>query len=71
LFSEDGKSLDNSKLQMGTFSIHNLGCFGIKSAAPIVLPPQSSALSLGAIVDTVVPAPEAKEGENNWKVRLQ
>jgi pyruvate/2-oxoglutarate dehydrogenase complex dihydrolipoamide acyltransferase (E2) component len=62
--------LDESKLACGTFSIHNLGVFGVKSAAPIVIPPQSSALSLGAIIDSVVPAPEAKEGENNWKVRL-
>lgn len=68
LFSEDGsKTLDASKLQPGTFSIHNLGSFGVKAAAPIVLPPQACALSIGSIIDTVIPN-DGKEGENNWKV---
>jgi pyruvate/2-oxoglutarate dehydrogenase complex dihydrolipoamide acyltransferase (E2) component len=45
-----------------------LGSFGVKSAAPIVLTPQSCALALGAITDTVVPNPDAKDGEDIWKV---
>jgi pyruvate dehydrogenase E2 component (dihydrolipoamide acetyltransferase) len=55
IYSEDGKLLDPSKVAVGTFSIHNLGAFGIKSAAPIVLPPQACSLAIGAITDTVVP----------------
>lgn len=41
--------------------------YGVKSAAPIVLTPQACALSLGAIIDTVVPD-DADDAENNWKV---
>lgn len=49
-----------AELAPGTFSIHDLGMFGIKSAAPIVLPPQSCALALGTVTDTVVPHPTTK-----------
>lgn len=51
---------------VGTFAIHNLGLYGVRAAAPIVLPPQACALSLGTIIDAVVPANDA-EGQN-WKV---
>lgn len=68
LFDNSGKALDQSKLAMGTFSIHNLGMYGIKSAAPIVLPPQTCALAFGTIADAVVPSVGAKEGEDNWKI---
>lgn len=46
----------------------HLGMFGVKSAAPIVLPPQSCALGLGTIVDTVIPNAGAAPGEKPWKV---
>lgn len=73
LFSEedqvrDSLLTDNSKMAPGTFSIHNLGMYGVKSAAPIVLTPQACALSLGAIVDTVVPVINPKEGAPGWEV---
>ena len=68
IFAEDGSMLDASKIGVGTFSIHNLGMYGVKSAAPIVLPPQGCALAVGTIKDTVVPNLAAKEGEDNWKV---
>ena len=44
--------------------------YGVKSAAPIVLPPQACALALGTIVETVVPktSGSVKEGEDNWEV---
>lgn len=32
-----------------------VGVFGVKSAAPIVLPPQACALAFGAIQDTIIP----------------
>lgn len=64
LFDDDSSVSAGS---VGTFSIHNLGMFGVKSAAPIVLTPQACALSLGAIIDTVVPD-DADDAENNWKV---
>lgn len=43
----------------------SIGVFGIRSAAPIVLPPHGCALALGSIIDRVVPA---KEEECGWKV---
>eukprot|EP01034_Spumella_vulgaris_P033771 gene33771-41661_t len=47
--TEPSSSADDARQAVGTFSIHNLGIYGVKSAAPIVLTPQSCALSLGAI----------------------
>lgn len=46
-----------------------LGIYGVKSAAPIVLTPQSCALSLGTISESVIPR-ALKEGEegDNWQV---
>jgi pyruvate dehydrogenase E2 component (dihydrolipoamide acetyltransferase) len=64
LFSdEEGHVISPAaELAPGTFSIHNLGMFGTKAASPIVLPPQSCALALGTITDTVLPCPA-----NKWK----
>lgn len=42
--------------------------YGVKSAAPIVLTPQACALSLGAIVQTVIPNTSAAAGEQDWTV---
>jgi pyruvate dehydrogenase E2 component (dihydrolipoamide acetyltransferase) len=62
LFADEEGEVVSSTAEMapGTFSIHDLGMFGIKAASPIVLPPQSCALALGTITDTVVPHPETK-----------
>jgi len=71
LFAEEGQEneLTAENAALGTFSIHNLGIYGVKSAAPIVLTPQACALSLGAIVDTVLPADaDSAEGSPNWQV---
>ena len=60
---------DASRTALGTFSIHNLGMYGVKSAAPIILTPQACALSLGAIVDAVVPAKaDGKSSGKAWQV---
>ena len=61
-------SVDESKVAIGTISIHNLGIYGIKSAAPIVLPPQAASLAFGAIVDSVIPNSNSKDGQDNWTV---
>ena len=45
----------------------NFWCVGVLYADYCSLT-QACALSLGAIVDTVVPNPGAKDGEDNWKV---
>lgn len=39
----------------GTFSIVNLGAFGVKAAAPIINTPQACILAVGAIENRVVP----------------
>lgn len=63
-FVESSELKDNdSRLSIGTFTIHNLGLFGVKSAAPIVLPPQACAMALGTIKDTIVPS----SCEKGWK----
>ena len=59
---------DASLLAPGTMSIHNLGMYGIKSASPIILPPQAVAMALGAVIDTVIPNVYAKPGQDNWTV---
>lgn len=68
LFKVDGVTIDENKVAPGTISIHNLGMYGIKSAAPIVLSPQAVALAFGAITDTVVPKVNCKANEDNWEV---
>jgi pyruvate dehydrogenase E2 component (dihydrolipoamide acetyltransferase) len=47
----------------GTFTIVNVGMYGVHACAPIIREPQSCALALGALQDTIVPAdnPEATE----------
>jgi pyruvate dehydrogenase E2 component (dihydrolipoamide acetyltransferase) len=40
---------------VGTFTIMNLGMYGIKSCAPIIREPQSCALALGAMENRIVP----------------
>jgi pyruvate dehydrogenase E2 component (dihydrolipoamide acetyltransferase) len=59
----------SAELSVGTFAIHNLGLFGVKGAAPIVLPPQACALAFGTIVETVIPhpKPETQDGQK-WTV---
>ena len=38
---------------IGTFSMVNLGMYGVKAAAPVIVEPQSCFLALGAIEDVV------------------
>lgn len=40
---------------VGTFTIMNLGMYGVKSCAPIIREPQSCALALGAMENRIVP----------------
>merc|ERR1712176_1303630 len=40
---------------IGTFTIMNLGMYGIKSCAPIIREPQSCALALGGLENRIVP----------------
>jgi pyruvate dehydrogenase E2 component (dihydrolipoamide acetyltransferase) len=42
-------------LSDGTFTISNLGMFGVDSFTAIIIPPQAAILAVGAIADRVVP----------------
>ena len=49
----------------GTFTISNLGMFGVDAFTAIIIPPQAAILAVGAIADRVVPVgvgPEARPG---------
>lgn len=51
---------------VGTFTMVNLGMFGVKSCAPIIREPQACALALGAIENRIVPNDDA-EAEDIYK----
>jgi pyruvate dehydrogenase E2 component (dihydrolipoamide acetyltransferase) len=49
----------------GTFTISNLGMFGVDAFTAIIIPPQAAILAVGRIADRVVPVgvgPEARPG---------
>jgi len=48
---------------VGTFTIMNLGMYGIKSCAPIIREPQSSSLALGALENRIVPNDDPNSDE--------
>ncbi len=56
--------------EVGTFSVANLGSYGVKSFAPIIRPPQACMLAIGTIEERVVPREkngESKE-EEEWQL---
>jgi len=59
--ARDGK-LAPQEYQGGTFTVSNLGMFGIDHFTAIINPPQSCILAIGATVPTLVPAPEEEKG---------
>ncbi|THH02160.1 hypothetical protein EW026_g692 [Hermanssonia centrifuga] len=59
--ARDGK-LQPQEYQGGTFTISNLGMFGISHFTAIINPPQSCILAVGATQPTLVPAPEEEKG---------
>jgi pyruvate dehydrogenase E2 component (dihydrolipoamide acetyltransferase) len=50
-----GNQLGSADITGGTFTVTNLGNYGIQSFNPIINPPQVAILGVGAITDTVVP----------------
>jgi len=60
--------LSSEALQSGTFTLVNVGMYGVKSVAPIVNLPQSCVLGVGAIENRVVPAVDPREGEEVYTV---
>ena len=57
---EDGTPVASG---VGTFTVMNLGMYGVKSCAPIIREPQACALAIGALENRIVPNddPEAEE----------
>lgn len=62
-----GASEGSSDIVVGTFSVHNMGMFGVKSFSPIILAPQAGALALGSIHDVVLPAEKGSSAQD-WKL---
>eukprot|EP00457_Paulinella_chromatophora_P006376 gb/GEZN01006394.1/.p1 GENE.gb/GEZN01006394.1/~~gb/GEZN01006394.1/.p1 ORF type:complete len:512 (-),score=81.63 gb/GEZN01006394.1/:135-1640(-) len=52
--------------QGGTFTISNLGMFGIKNFSAIINPPQAAILAVGGSEARIVVNPAAKEGEDKY-----
>ncbi|EPT03962.1 hypothetical protein FOMPIDRAFT_1022106 [Fomitopsis schrenkii] len=70
--ARDGK-LQPQEYQGGTFTVSNLGMFGINHFTAIINPPQSCILAVGTTTPTLVPAPEEERGfkvTNVMKVTL-
>ncbi|KAF5337229.1 hypothetical protein D9611_003286 [Ephemerocybe angulata] len=59
--ARDGK-LSPSEYQGGTFTISNLGMYGVEHFTAIINPPQSCILAVGATQARLVPAPEEERG---------
>jgi pyruvate dehydrogenase E2 component (dihydrolipoamide acetyltransferase) len=60
-----GGRLRPADLAGGTFTISNLGMFGVDAFTAIIIPPQAAILAVGAIADRVVPigvGPDARPG---------
>ncbi|XP_050435778.1 dihydrolipoyllysine-residue acetyltransferase component of pyruvate dehydrogenase complex, mitochondrial-like [Adelges cooleyi] len=52
--AREGK-LQPQEYQGGTFSVSNLGMFGVKSVSSIINPPQSCILGIGALTQRLIP----------------
>jgi pyruvate dehydrogenase E2 component (dihydrolipoamide acetyltransferase) len=52
--------------EIGTFTVHDLGMYGVRSAAPILIAPQAAAVAFGSIQDVVVPATGSED--KSWAV---
>ncbi|CAN0491243.1 unnamed protein product, partial [Discosporangium mesarthrocarpum] len=44
-----------SQVEAGTFTVANLGAYGVKSFAPVVHTPQACVLAIGAAEERVIP----------------
>jgi pyruvate dehydrogenase E2 component (dihydrolipoamide acetyltransferase) len=58
------KQITEDDMAGGTFTVSNLGMFGVESFTAIILPPQTGILSVGAIVDRPV---RGASGELEWQ----
>jgi len=49
----------STRIQGGTFTVSNLGMFGVRSFSAIINPPQACILAVGASERRLVPDPDA------------
>ena len=61
-------TLQPSEFQGGTFTVSNLGAFGISEFSAIINPPQAVILAVGGLEDKVVPTGDAEAPFKNTKV---
>ncbi|CAF5142702.1 unnamed protein product [Rotaria magnacalcarata] len=59
--ANDGKLGDN-ELEMGTFTISNLGMYGVTNFSAVIYPEQSALLAIGGIETRILPAPDSPKG---------
>lgn len=64
--TDDEESLD---LGVGTFTISNLGAYGLKTFTPIVREPQGCSLGIGTISKRAIPGPVDEEGKATIQVQ--
>lgn len=60
--------LKPDELTGGTFTVSNLGMYGVSNFSAIINPPQACILAVSAAVQTVVPRPDAKAGEDPYMI---
>ena len=56
------------ELSGGTFTISNMGMFGVTNFSAIINPPQACILAVSSAEKRVVPRENAKEGEDPYQV---
>ncbi|CAF0917526.1 unnamed protein product [Adineta steineri] len=59
--ANSGKLNDN-ELEMGTFTISNLGMYGVTNFSAVIYPQQSAILAIGGMEQKIVPAPDSPKG---------
>ncbi|CAF4778463.1 unnamed protein product, partial [Rotaria magnacalcarata] len=47
---------------MGTFTISNLGMYGVTNFSAVIYPEQSALLAIGGIETRILPAPDSPKG---------
>ena len=52
---------------IGTFTVINLGMYGVRSCAPIIREPQACALSIGALENRIVPATSSSNSDSIYQ----
>lgn len=60
--------LKPEELSGGTFTVSNLGMYGVSNFSAIVNPPQACILAVGGAIKTVVPNEAAKEGQDPYRI---